>query len=118
MSNNEEKTNKEDQEGSEKQPCCGPEERKECCPDNDKAGPGCCGGGEKPDGMGKCFSKCRYFPLVPVIMGSVFLLLGYFLSPEATRALWMVGAGLIVGMGLICLVAINHVAGKLAASHC
>ena len=116
MNNN--KTNKENQKGSEKQPCCRPEECKECCPDNDKAVSGCCGGGEEPDGTGKCFSKCRYFPLVPVIMGTVFLLLGYFLSPEATRVLWMVGAGLIMGMGLFGLIAINRMAGKLAASHC
>ena len=67
MSRNEKETDKQDQERNEKPPCCGPEERQECCPDNDKAGPGCCGGGEKPDGMGKCFSNAgisRWSPLL------------------------------------------------------
>ncbi len=109
---------KQNDEGNEDPSCCGPEERKHCCPENDEAASGHCDCGEKSDGMGKCFSKCRYFPLVPIVLGTAFLLLGYFLSPAVTRLLWMTGAGLVVGIGLFGLIAINRMAGKLATSHC
>ena len=105
-------------EGHEDEPCCGPEERKKCCPDNDKSQSGCCDGGETPKDMGKCFSKCRYFPLFPVVVGTIFLLLGYFLNPEVTRMLWMIGGGLIVGLGLIGLIVIRRIAGRMGSTGC
>jgi hypothetical protein len=92
--------------------CCETMDWKACCSsDADRSeGSGWSGEG-MPRFMGKCFSACRYFPLVPVIMGAGFLALGYFLSPEAVRVLWMVGAGIIVVMGLLGLL----IAGRIAA---
>lgn len=68
--------------------------------------------------MGRCFSCCRYFLLFPVILGIGFLLLGWYLSPEAVRALWMVGAGLIACMGLFCAVAMRRFLARGAFSGC
>lgn len=43
--------------------------------------------------MGECMRGCRWFPLIPVILGILLLLLGYYLDAEITRILWMGAAG-------------------------
>ena len=64
---------------------------------------GCCGGMSGPgDGramMAECMRKCRWFLLIPVIIGVLLLLLGYVLDAEVTRVLWMTAAGLVILMG-------------------
>jgi hypothetical protein len=37
--------------------------------------------------------------LIPVILGILLLLLGYYLDAETTRILWMVAAGFLILMG-------------------
>lgn len=60
-------------------------------------------GGPGPSMMAGCMKMCRWFPLIPVILGIVFLLLGYYLDAEITRILWMAAAGFLILMGTFCL---------------
>jgi len=87
---------------------------KKCCDTSGWNGPGmveamagCCGSmskrGDSGSTMARCMKMCRWFPLLPVIIGIVFLLLGYYLDAEITRVLWMAGAGLLILMGTFCL---------------
>jgi len=96
--------------------CCGAEDWKTCCStDADSKGAFGWRSEGMPSFMGKCFSVFRYFPLVPVIMGAGFLALGYFLSPESVRVLWMVGAGIAVVMGLFGLVVVGRIASRIGS---
>jgi hypothetical protein len=67
----------------------------------------CCGGmsgsGDSRSMMAGCMKMCRWFPLIPVILGILFLLLGYYLDAEITRILWMLAAGFLILMGTFCL---------------
>ena len=40
---------------------------------------------------------------MPVILGILFLLLGYYLDAQITRILWMIAAGFMILMGTFCL---------------
>jgi hypothetical protein len=51
--------------------------------------------------MEGCMNKCRWFPLIPVAIGLLFILLGVHLDVEITRVLWMILAGFIVLMGVL-----------------
>jgi hypothetical protein len=68
---------------------------------------GCCEGvtaaSDRSSKVGRCVKGCRFFPLIPVVLGVVFLLLGYYLDPQITRVLWMAAAGLVVLMGILVL---------------
>ena len=79
-----------------KMSCCGTQGSHEMMPD-------CCKGIGKADDhcsiMNKCMKGCRWFPIIPVVLGMVLFLLGYYLSPEITRILWMIVAGLVVLIG-------------------
>jgi len=81
-----------------------------CCDTSGWNGPGmfeamsgCCGGmkrsGDSRSMMAGCMKMCRWFPLLPVILGILFLLLGYYLDAEITRILWMLAAGFSILMG-------------------
>lgn len=59
------------------------------------------------DIMQACIKKCRWCPLIPVILGAVLLLLGYFLDAEIVRILWLVFSCLPILMGLMALVMMN-----------
>ncbi|MHC4206239.1 MAG: hypothetical protein ACYSTT_16430 [Planctomycetota bacterium] len=85
-----------------------------CCDTSSWDGPGmfeamagCCGGmsgpGDSRSMMAGCMNMCRWFPVIAVIFGILFLLLGYFLDAEITRILWMVAAGFLILMGTFCL---------------
>ena len=50
--------------------------------------------------MGKCAAMCRWLPLVPVILGTALLLVGYYLDASITRVLWMSAAGFVALMGV------------------
>ena len=54
--------------------------------------------------MGRCMTICRWFPLVPMIFGITFLLLGYYLDASITRVLWMFFAGCITLLGTFGLI--------------
>lgn len=70
--------------------------------------PGCCKSmsetGDFSSMMDKCMTICRWFPLVPVIFGITFLLLGYYLDASITRVLWMFVAGFITLLGTLGLI--------------
>lgn len=57
--------------------------------------------------MQHCRDKCRWCPLIPLTLGIIFLLLGYYLDPITVRILWLVFAGLITLMGLMGLIMMN-----------
>ena len=92
--------------------CCG----MSCCIPRRK------GGRDRQRGMGdmmtSCMAACRWFPLVPVAMGAVFLLLGYYLAPEVLRALWIAAAAVIVAMGLFGLVIAGGMARRFRKARC
>lgn len=49
--------------------------------------------------MAECMKGCRWFPLIPVVLGISLLSLGYYLDAEITRILWMAAAGFLIVMG-------------------
>ena len=96
--------------------CCGTGDwMTGCSPDANRMGAFGWRAEGMPSFMRNCSSMCRYFPLVPVIMGAGFLALGYFLSPESVRVLWMVGAGIAVVMGLFGLVVVGRIASRIGS---
>ena len=99
-------------------PCCGPRRSGTCCPGIGDGGQACPTETRVPGAATMCGGKCRYFPLFPVVLGSIFLLLGYFLSPEITRVFWMAGAGMMVVMGLFCLLFMRRMAAGRSSTRC
>jgi len=99
---NEEKRNNENKSAEK---CCDTSGRNR--PGMSEAMAGCCGGmsgsGDSRSMMAGCMRMCRWFPLIPVIFGILFLLLGYYLDAEITRILWMLAAGFLILMGTFCL---------------
>ena len=77
----------------------------------DKCSEGMSGTDDCSSMMGECMKKCRWFPLVPVILGIVLLLLGYYLDVEVIRILWMVVAGLVILLGTFGLIMMNKIKG-------
>ena len=69
-----------------------------CSPDNAKGMGGM---------MQECMKRCRWCPLIPMIFGIVFFLIGYFLPAETIKMLWLVFSGFAVLMGTICLIMMN-----------
>ncbi len=69
---------------------------------------GCCGGmsgsGDSRSMMTGCMKMCRWFPIVPVILGIVLLLLGYYLDASIIRILWMITAGFVAVLGTFGLI--------------
>ncbi len=68
----------------------------------EKASQCCASTGEGVDcssRMSECMKGCRWFPLIPVVLGILLLLLGYYLNADITRILWMAAAGLVILMG-------------------
>ncbi|MHC4435148.1 MAG: hypothetical protein ACYTBS_25215 [Planctomycetota bacterium] len=54
--------------------------------------------------MDRCVTMCRWFPLLPLILGIALLLLGYYLDASITRILWMFVAGFVALMGTFGLI--------------
>ena len=73
------------------------ETARECCTN---AG----GGFDCRSMMRECMRGFRWFPLIPVVLGILLLLGGYYLDAEITRILWMGAAGFVVLMGTFGLV--------------
>ena len=51
--------------------------------------------------MNHCMRAMRWLPLIPLGLGIVLFLLGYFLSAEAVRILWLVLAVIPILLGLL-----------------
>ncbi|MFC1739342.1 hypothetical protein ACFL1G_09880 [Planctomycetota bacterium] len=86
-----------------------------CCEPNSDARviPDCCKSINEPEEscsmMTKCMKGCRWFPLFPVILGIVLLMLGYFLDAEVIRIIWMITSGFVLALGILGL----FIAGKM-----
>ncbi|MHC4642998.1 MAG: hypothetical protein ACYS32_15255 [Planctomycetota bacterium] len=76
----------------------------------------CCasagGGFDCSSRMSECMKGCKWFPLIPVVLGILLLLLGYYLNAEITRILWMVAAGFVIVMGTFGLVMMAMITRK------
>jgi len=59
-------------------------------------------GGDMKEMMKSCMQRCRWCPLLSIILGTIAFLLGYFLDAEIIRILWLILSGTIVVMGLLC----------------
>ena len=62
------------------------------------------GPGDSRPMMAGCMKMCRWFPLIVVVFGIAFLLLGYYLDVKTIRLLWMLFAGCAVVMGIFGLI--------------
>lgn len=62
--------------------------------------------------MQECMKKCRWCPLIPVTVGIIFLLLGYFLDAEIIRMLWIILSIIMILMGIICFTMMNIMSKK------
>jgi len=62
--------------------------------------------------MKVCMRRAKWMPLFPLTMGIVFFLIGYLLSADVVRILWLVFSGLIILMGGIGL----NMARRMVAS--
>ena len=51
--------------------------------------------------MKTCMHGVRWFPLIPVTVGTTLFLLGYFLDAEGVRVLFLILAAVPVMMGLL-----------------
>ena len=66
----------------------------------DKAKGGMPGAGMMGLMMNHCMRAFRWFPLIPITLGVVLFLLGYLLSAETVRIMWLVLAAVPVLIGL------------------
>jgi hypothetical protein len=83
-----------------------------CCADtSDTEMPECGQTNGRTGGCHSMMGKCRWFPLIPVVLGVVLLLLGYYLDAEITRVLWMAVAGLAVVLGTFGLIMMGRLKG-------
>ena len=65
-----------------------------CCDDDCKMG----------EMMKECIGTCRCCGFMCLGAGIISFLLGYFLSPETVRILWLFLSGISVLMGLLCCI--------------
>jgi len=62
---------------------------------------------EKSDVVNICIDRGGWMLIAPYAIGIVLFLVGWFLSAEAVRVLWLLISGLIAVVGLITLVMAN-----------
>ncbi len=70
----------------------------------------CCEGMSRPGDcrfmMTQCMRRCRWFLLIPIVIGILLLLFGCVLEAEVTRIIWIAAAGFVVFMGVLCFLMI------------
>ena len=59
------------------------------------------------DVMQACMKRCRWCPLIPIIIGITMFLVGYFLDAEAVKTLWLFVSCLPILMGVMGLIMMN-----------
>lgn len=57
--------------------------------------------------MQTCMKQCRWCPLIPVVLGILLFFVGYFLTAETVKILWLAFSCLPIIMGLSALIAMN-----------
>jgi len=65
-----------------------------------------------------CMSACRWFPLVPVVLGILTITAGYFLSPSTIRIIWLAFSGTLVAFGLLALTMMRTMTRKSGKISC
>ena len=94
---------------SQAQSCCqknGAEDMSKCCENVNQEG-----AGDMKAMMSKCRSCMkgfRWFPSIPVVVGILLFLFGYFMNPEILRILWLIASGAVVLAGLIGLILMSR----------
>jgi len=53
--------------------------------------------------ISKMMKACRWFPMIPVMLGLGLFLLGYYVKPETAKVMWMFMAGALVLFGTFAL---------------
>ena len=80
--------------------------------------PDCCAGMPATEDCRSMMSKgmkvCRWFPLIPIIVGIGLFVLGYYLNTEIARVLCMVAGGFLALFGLMGLI----MAGRMRKMCC
>ena len=74
-----------------------PEAMAKCCE-------GMKGPGDSRSMMAGCMKMCSGFPLIGIVFGITFLLLGYYLDAEVVRAMWMIFSGCVVILAIFGLI--------------
>jgi len=101
MEKNEKRNDERKFTGWQNMSCCGAQGSRQIMPD-------CCKSMGRDNDcrsmMSKCMKVCRWFPVLPLVLGIAFLLLAYFLNPEITRILWMIVAGFVILVSIFGLV--------------
>jgi len=93
--------------------CCGTvEDKQKMAEMMDKCCEGMSGTDDCSSMMSKCMKKCRWFPLIIVIVGIFLLLLGYYLDAKVIRILWMILSGLIILMGVLGFIVVSTIGKK------
>jgi hypothetical protein len=62
--------------------------------------------------MHHCTRSFRWVPLIPLGLGIFLILLGYFLSADVVRVLWLVLAAIPVTMGLLGLLMMSAISRR------
>jgi hypothetical protein len=88
------------------------EDKKKMAEMMDKCCEGMSGSGDCGSMMAECMKKCRWFPLILLIVGIFLFLLAYYLDAEITRILWMAVAGLIILLGTFGLIMTSIISKK------
>jgi type IV secretory pathway VirB2 component (pilin) len=83
----------------------------------------CCPGMDGSDNMmARCcksfMGAMRWLALIPIIIAGAALLLGYYLSPDSVRVLWMVGWGSVIGIAILCLILVRTLRGRFSMRNC
>jgi len=93
--------------------CCGTvEDKQKMAEMMDKCCEGMSGTDDCSSMMAECMKRCRWFPLILVIVGIFLLLLGYYLDAEVIRILWMILSGLIILMGVLGFIVVSMISKK------
>ena len=57
--------------------------------------------------MRECMKGCRICSVIPITLGVLSFLLGYFLDAELVRILWLVCSGLLTLFGIFIFIMIS-----------
>ncbi len=94
--------------------CCGDQDFSEtmanCCESMGQDDNGC-------SNMAEHTKKCRWFLLVPVVVGAGFFLSALFLDAEISRILWLIVSGLIILAGIFALIMMGRIKGCCEPAH-
>ena len=65
-----------------------------------------------------CLGAMRWFLLVLLLLAGSALLLGYYLNPDSILVLWMVGWGIVFGLGMIAFITMRIFSARFQSIRC